>query len=140
MDLVRLCIEKQIGFSYIPQFSKDALDEFTEKERTMQSISDNALQVVEKIITKNDIRCTILSMPRFVIDKMKDISGKRKLQVVINNKDKYSMTFVPNRNYLYCGNNFVLKYKLINNDGSIIERNAKWAIDEKETIYIDINY
>lgn len=140
IDLIRVCIERQIGFSYSPQFSKEALDEFNKKEETVTVLTNNTdLQAVEKTITKNDIRCTILSMPRFIIDKMKEISIKRKLQVVVNKNDKYNMSFVPNRNYLYCGNDFVTKYKLKNKDGSIIERNARWSINEDEIIYIDIN-
>ncbi|MBQ9715567.1 MAG: restriction endonuclease, partial [Clostridia bacterium] len=31
IDLIRICIDKQIGFAYLPVFSKSALDEFTGK-------------------------------------------------------------------------------------------------------------
>ncbi len=138
-DLIRVCIDKQIGFTYIPQFSSEALDEFTNKTQiSITSINSSNVDYVDKLITKNDIRCTILSIPRYIVEKIKNNTLKKKIDVIVNGC-QYKLTFVPIRNYLYCGTEFFEKYKLKNNDGSVVEKFAKWSIDNNETINIIIN-
>ena len=139
MDLIRVCIDKQIGFAYIPQFSSEALDEFTNKKQIgITNLTSSSVDSVDKLITKNDIRCTILSIPRYIVEKIKNNTIKKKVNVKVNDH-QYKLTFVPIRNYLYCGNEFFKKYKLKNNDGSVVEKVAKWSIDDNETISILIN-
>lgn len=139
-DLVRVCIEKEIGFSYVPKFSTESLNQFTNRneQRTQNSIMDED-KVVEKLITKNDIRCTILSVPRYIVEKLSHNDEKRKIKVIMNNRKEYSLTFVPNRNYLYCGSAFINEYKLMDSDGTYFEKKAKWSIDDNEVIYISID-
>ena len=138
MDLIRVCIDKQIGFTYIPQFSADALDEFTNKTQINTSINTTTTNYVDKVITKNDIRCTILSIPKYIVEKITNNTLKKKLNVKVNDY-LYKLTFVPIRNYLYCGSEFFEKFKLKKGDGSVVEKNAKWSIENDEKINIIIN-
>ncbi len=64
-ELVRTCIEKEIGFTFKPVFSKTALDNIMEETSatpTQQSTT------VERIVTENDIRAYILILPRAIKD------------------------------------------------------------------------
>lgn len=138
-DLIRVCMDKQIGFTYIPQFSSEALNEFTNKAQVGITKTNSIIgDFVEKLITKNDIRCTILSIPRYIVEKIKDNTFKKKINVKVNDC-QYKFTFVPIRNYLYCGTDFFEKYKLKNKDGSIVEKIARWSIDSNETINMIID-
>ena len=145
-DLIKLCIEKQIGFAYRPVFSGEALDEFTNK-----SFKSNIAEVkkdytiegnentVKKLITANDVRCSLISVPRFIVDYIKNNHLKQKLKVIING-DKYQLTFSPVRKYLYLPNSkdVFQKYGIIQFDGSVIPKEAIWMIDESQVITINI--
>lgn len=64
-ELVSTCIEKEIGFTFKPVFSKTALDNI------MHEISAAAAQrstTVERVVTENDIRAYILVLPRAIKD------------------------------------------------------------------------
>lgn len=137
IDLVRICIEKQIGFAYKPIFSKSALDVFTNKNQTLNStISDYS---VEKTITTNDIRSHILSLPRVIVDKINNNNQKQPMKLVVNETD-YNVTFCPSRNYLSQITKIFRNYGLLQDDGTIIEKKAKWEINEQQqTIYLTIS-
>lgn len=82
IDLVRICIDKQIGFAYKPVFSKNALDEFTQVSKTVppQATSNNEFLIVDyvnKTITTNDIRAHIVSVPRAIVDKITNNTVKQ---------------------------------------------------------------
>lgn len=146
VSLVRICIEKQIGFAYKPVFSKSALDEFMRSNEFNEAVKDPSnittpteLEYVDKVITANDIRCNILSLPRIIFDKIDENKTSKKIKTVINNK-KYELSLSPERRYLYLAKeyNILSEFKLKNDDGTIQEHNAKWAIDNNQTIYITI--
>lgn len=146
LDLIRICIEKQIGFAYRPVFSKAALDEFTNKSSSIENISidnncliENRENQVKKLITSNDVRCNLISVPRFIVNHIKNNNAKQKLQVIIN-CDKYELTYSPARKYLYIPNSkdFFQKYEIIQSDGSVLPKEAVWMIDENQVITINI--
>ena len=142
IDLIRICIDKQIGFSYKPVFSKSALDEFTNKNQAMVAgINLNSsinLETVEKTITTNDVRVHIISLPRVIVDKIKNNDKKQPIKLIINESDSYDVTFCPSRNYLSQVTEIFRKYGLIQDDGTIVEKKAKWAIDTQQNIYLTI--
>ena len=152
IDLIRICIEKQIGFAYVPKFSKNALDEFTNKTTEGQNAQMSILPAesenisgkllsVNKMITTNDIRCNLFSIPRFIVDQINNNTEKQSLNVTINGIYNYQLTYSPLRKYLYVptGLGILKENKLVNEDGSINERMATWSIDkERQTIYIII--
>lgn len=146
LDLIRICIEKQIGFAYRPVFSKAALDEFTNKSSSIENISvdnnctiENRENQVKKLITSNDVRCNLISVPRFIVNHIKNNNAKQKLQAIING-DKYELTYSPSRKYLYIPNSkgFFQKYGIIQSDGSVLPKEAIWMIDENQVITINI--
>lgn len=144
-DLIKICIDKQIGFAYKPVFSEEALDKFTAKsvEATQHdkiSTAYSKLSFVSKTITLNDIRCSLLSIPRFIFDKIIDNTKKHSMEVIINGKDTQLLTFSPSRKYLYipASYNFFKQYGCAQNDGTLLEKQAEWAIDIDQKIYINI--
>ena len=142
IDLIRICIDKQIGFAYKPVFSTSALDEFTNKNQELvSSINLNSsadLATVEKTITTNDVRVHIISLPRVIIDKINNNDKKQSMKLIVNGSDHYSVTFCPSRNYLSQVTEIFRKYGLIQDDGTVIEKKAKWAIDTQQNIYLTI--
>lgn len=142
IDLIRICIDKQIGFAYKPVFSTSALDEFTNKNQELvSSINLNSsadLATVEKTITTNDVRVHIISLPRVIIDKINNNDKKQSMKLIVNGSDHYSATFCPSRNYLSQVTEIFRKYGLIQDDGTVIEKKAKWAIDTQQNIYLTI--
>ena len=144
--MVRICIEKQIGFAYKPVFSKESLDEFTKKVletdtevfNTNYTLTDKE-RSVNKIITSNDVSCNLISVPSFIVNHIKNNDTKQKLQVIINN-DKYELTYSPARKYLYVPNSkdTFQKYGIIQSDGSVLPKEAVWTIDENQVIVIKI--
>ena len=141
IDLVRICIDKQIGFAYKPVFSKSALDIFTNKKqelRPSETFFVFDFDSVEKTITANDVRVHIISLPRVVIDKINHNDQKQPMKLVVNGTDTYNVTFCPSRNYLSQVTEIFRKYGLLQEDGTIAERKAKWAIDAQQTIYLTI--
>ncbi len=146
LDLIRICIEKQIGFAYRPVFSKAALDEFTNKSSSIENISidnnctiENRENQVKKLITSNDVRCNLISVPRFIVNHIKNNNAKQKIQAIING-EKYELTYSPARKYLYIPNSkdFFQKYEIIQSDGSVLPKEAVWMIDENQVITINI--
>lgn len=139
IDLIHICIDRQIGFAYKPVFSKSALDEFTNKKQELDDTLNTCflfeLGTVEKTITANDIRVHIISLPRVITDKIENNTQKQPMKLVVNGTDTYNVTFCPSRNYLSQVTEIFRTYGLINDDGTIVERKANWAIDAQQTIY-----
>lgn len=142
IDLIRICIDRQIGFAYKPVFSKSALDEFTNKKQELDDTVNtdflSEFDTVEKTITANDVRVHIISLPRVIIDKIENNTQKRPVKLVVNGTDTYNVTFCPSRNYLSQVTEIFRTYGLLKDDGTIVERKAKWAIDAQQTIYLTI--
>lgn len=144
-DLVQICIDKQIGFAYQPVYSKEAMDEFMGKasapltaEPSEPLCSDvRDAQIVSKKISANDIRVKIISVPRFIIDKIEGNQEKHPMTVIVNG-DRHKFTYTPSRKYLYVPRDigFWTKYGLTDADGSIVERIADWSIDDDQVIKI----
>lgn len=147
IDLIRICIEKQIGFAYRPVFSKEALNDFTNKlscetSESQTTITKSKIQenTVVKVITANDVRCSLISVPRYIVDCIIDNTIKHKIKVIINSNDKYELTYSPARKYLYLPDSkaFFQKYGVIQEDGSVLPKDAIWSINDKQIIYITI--
>jgi len=142
IDLIRICIDRQIGFAYKPVFSKSALDVFTNKKQALDDTINTyflfEFDSVEKTITTNDVRVHIISLPRIIIDKIQNNKQKQPMKLVVNETDTYNVTFCPSRNYLSQVTEIFRKYGLIQDDGTIVERKAKWAIDAEQTIHLTI--
>ena len=142
IDLVRICIEKQIGFAYKPVFSASALGIFTNKKQELAPSTGSVFvfnfDSVEKTITANDVRVHIISIPRLILDKIKNNNQKQPMKLVVNTADTFNVMFCPSRNYLSQVTEILRKYGLMQDDGTVVEKKAKWAIDAQQTIHITI--
>ncbi len=143
IDLVRICIDRQIGFAYKPVFSKSALDEFTQTNTNIpqQSTINNEpiiVDYVNKTITTNDIRAHIVSVPRAIVDKIGNNTVKKSMKVIVNNSNEYDVTFCPGRNYISSVTKLLKDYGLRQEDGVIVEKTASWSIDANQIIHISI--
>ncbi len=147
--LVDICIQKQICCAYKPIFSFDAMKSFIlqnnndfEYNKDQNSIYNNKilLKGVSKVISYNDIRARIISVPAFIVLKLKNNNKKHFVNVQINNENSIrSLTFNPGRNYLGSVTDILKKYNLIDKDGSYNPKNAIWTIDTcNDIIYLKI--
>ena len=143
MDLVDICIQKEIGCVYKPMFSKEALKEFIaesddKSELTdVEEVKEDGLQFISKTITLNDIRAKIISIPSAVVEKIKDNKTKHNVYVIINGKE-HSLSFNPSRNYLGSVTSILKDNGLIKADGTYEQKNALWAILSDGKIIINI--
>ena len=95
-ELIRSCIDHEIGFIYTPVFSRDVMDSLMNRGEELSSdgkrYENGSLYVsVEKTITINDIRARILRIPRVVKEMMNEKShtvvidfegyGKKELKI-----------------------------------------------------------
>ena len=147
MDLVDICIQKQIACVYRPVFSSDALKDFLGKHDDESNKKDDdevktintssELQFVSKLITANDIRARIISMPSVIVEKISNNTTKHNVSVLINKKEKI-LTFNPSRNYLGSVTEVLKEHGLIKKDGTYEEKNAQWAVDQNQIIILNI--
>ena len=66
-ELVSTCIEKEIGFTFKPVFSKTALNNIMQNA----SVAPNEQgATVDRVVTENDIRAYILVLPRAIKERL----------------------------------------------------------------------
>lgn len=135
-ELISSCIELEIGFAYRPSFSKSAMDllmNFQDEEQ----VEVHDIEYVEKEITANDIRARIISIPKYIMDKISPEVSE--INVSINFDDIVKLSITRGRNYLARVVPLFRKYHLIDENDAVIPRKAKWHINELEQIiYIDL--
>ena len=123
-QLIQYCIEKGIGFNYKPVFSKSEIISLTKTEVSNPSgveIEDDYL--VEREITKNDIRAKILVIPQAIKNELND--DIYKCPVVFNGVEKH-LNIDKQRRYLGGVTDLYKQFGLLSNDGAFIPRKAKW--------------
>lgn len=145
--LINSCIEEQIGFVYKPEFSTEVMDKFWKKNVEQKVVEKNSSFAesernkeyieVEKVITKNDVKVRILSIPSSIFDKI-DLK-KEKIDVIVNNQKKYELSINKNRKYLSGVTDILKEHNLMTTEGIIQSKNAKWKYNIKsETIHLEI--
>lgn len=133
-DLVESCINLEVGFSFKPIFSKSSLDILM---NTSDSSPQDISEVVEKEITANDIRARIISIPKFIMDKIP--AELNEINVSVNDDEPIKLSITRGRNYLARVTALFNKYSLVDENGAAIPRKARWRINpEEEIIYIEI--
>lgn len=130
-ELVTSCIENEIGFVYNPEFSSRAMDSIM--NITPNINAENNTDSVEKWITANDIRARIISIPKFIMEKISDDTNK--VDVFINGEDSFSLSVCRPRNYLAKVTSIFKKYHLVDEEGTAFPVKAKWYYTD--TIHID---
>ncbi|MGN9166202.1 restriction endonuclease [Tissierellaceae bacterium HCP3S3_D8] len=141
-SLVISCIDKGIGFVYKPIFSAKRLDVFIDgKEEKINTelygTPKNGTDYIEKMITKNDVRARIISVPSSIMSKFS--KSDTRMDVIINGKDKCNFSINKGRNYFAGVTDIFRKYGLLSDDGIITSKKAKWRYDEQNNVvYINI--
>lgn len=145
-SLVTSCIDNEIGFVYKPMFSKNQMDKFMKKKGVILSkkndtpiINKNKLNVayIEKLITANDVRARIISIPSSIIEKFTD--DMKNVDILVNNKSKYNFNIIRGRNYFGSVTSMLREFNFISDDGTNIAKHSKWFYDsENKIVYINI--
>lgn len=133
-QLIQYCIEKGIGFNYKPVFSPKDIIALT---NSVQNGNDNvssttaSAYLVEREITKNDIRARILIIPQIVKNELPKTD--KKFNVVFNGLNK-KLNIDKTRRYFGGVTDFYKNFGLLTDDGVFISKKAKWRIDGDKII------
>lgn len=131
-QLIQYCIEKGIGFNYKPVFSKTDIIVLTQNmPNSAGSIESKSSYLVEREITKNDIRARILIIPQIIKNELS--KNDERFNVVFNGFEK-QLKIDKTRRYFGGVTDFYKKFELLTNDGIFISKKAKWRIDGDKII------
>ncbi|MCM1546122.1 MAG: restriction endonuclease [Clostridiales bacterium] len=134
-QLIQYCIEKGIGFNYKPVFSKNEIIALTQIQNSVNVTStEDRKYLVEREITKNDIRAKILVIPQVVKSELAE--NKDKFTVVFNGIQK-QLKVDKTRRYFGGVTELYRQFGLLTNDGAFVCKKAKWNIDG-DKIVIDL--
>ncbi len=134
-QLIQYCIEKGIGFNYKPVFSKNAILALTQsKPNTSFSTTTDNEYLVEREITKNDIRAKILVIPQIIKSELPENSEK--FVVIFNNVQK-QLNIDKTRRYFGGVTDFYKQFGLLTSDGVFVSKKAKWKISG-DKIVVDL--
>lgn len=129
--LVMSCIDNEIGFLFKPMFSKTQMDLFLNKTTTTVAAPQiatvhNAIEI-EKVITPNDIRARIISIPKTIMNAFGDDMTSVKVQV--NDTKEYTFNIIRGRNYFGGVTAFLKEFNMLSDDGVITSKKCKWQYD-----------
>lgn len=138
--LVMSCIDHQIGFLYKPIFSKKQLDKFLKRDTNVNLVINSNLYIeyIEKMITKNDIRARIVSIPSKIMEQFNE--NQSSVKVNINNDKNYTFNIVRGRNYFGGVTTFLKEFNLLTDEGTIYPKKSKWFYDKENAtvkIYLE---
>lgn len=138
--LVMSCIDHQIGFLYKPIFSKKQLDNFLKRDTNVNPVINSILHIeyIEKLITKNDIRARIVSIPSKIMEQFNE--NQPSVKVNINNDKNYTFNIVRGRNYFGGVTTFLKEFSLLSDEGTISPKKSKWFYDKENAtvkIYLE---
>ncbi len=133
--LVMSCIDNQIGFLFKPLFSKNQMDLFLNKTSPAVEKVQNEMPIdtseIEKVITPNDIRARIVSIPTAIMKAFGNDLTNVKVQV--NDIKEYTFNIVRGRNYFGGVTAFLKDFGLLSEDGVINSKRCKWKYDSSTT-------
>ncbi len=131
-QLIQYCVEKGIGFNYKPVFSPKDIITLTQNTQTnLVNISPTSAYLVERDITKNDIRARILIIPQIIKNELS--KNEEKFNVVFNGLEK-QLNIDKMRRYFGGVTDFYKNFGLLTNDGIFVSKKAKWRIDGNKII------
>ena len=131
-QLIQYCIEQGIGFNYKPVFSKNDILSLTQCEQQVDNfVVSESVYLVEREITKNDIRARILIIPQVVKNELPE--NKVKFNVVFNGIKK-QLNIDKSRRYFGGVTDLYKQFGLLTSDGIYINKKAKWRIDNDKII------
>ena len=129
--LVMSCIDNEIGFLFKPVFSKTQMDLFLHKApvaaTATQNTNNDDIVEIEKIITTNDIRARIVSIPKTIMNAFGDDMAN--VTVKVNDTKEYTFNIVRGRNYFGGVTAFLKEFNMLSDDGVITPKKCKWQYD-----------
>ena len=131
VQLIQYCIEKGIGFNYKPVFSKSEILVLTKCEPAHNTVAANNDYLVEREITKNDIRAKILVIPQVIKSELAE--SEEKFKVVFNGVEKL-LNIDKSRRYFGGVTDFYKQFGLLTDDGAFVSKKAKWKINGDKII------
>lgn len=131
-QLLQYCIEYGIGFNFKPVFSPKSIIALTQNKQAVGTIAEQqADYVVEREITKNDIRAKILVIPRLIKERLpEDIEQC----VVVFNGNERKLKIDKTGRYFGGVTELYKKFGLLTNDDIFISKTAKWRIENGKVI------
>lgn len=134
-QLLQYCIEYKIGFNFKPVFYPDEIISLTQTKQTVGTIAAQQTDyIVEKEITKNDIRARILVIPRIIKEQLS--KNKNEFTVVFN-KTNCQLRIDKSRRYFGGITELYRTFGLLTDGGIFISKLAKWKI-KNDIIYIEL--
>ena len=134
-QLLQYCIEYKIGFNFKPVFSPKDIVVLTRNNQVVGTITEQQTDyLVEREITKNDIRAKILVIPRIIKEQLKEITEL--YSVVFNGKER-QLKMDKSGRYFGGVTELYKTFGLLTNDGIFVSKTAKWKI-MKNKIIIDL--
>lgn len=131
-QLIQYCIEHGIGFNYKPVFSKNDILSLTQCEQPADNfVVSESGYLVEREITKNDIRARILIIPQVVKNELP--LDKETFNVVFSGIKK-QLNIDKSRRYFGGVTDLYKQFGLLTSDGIFINKKAKWKIDNDKII------
>jgi len=129
--LIESCIDKGLGFKVKPVFSKENLDYLMKKEvkknMTLNTaVTENTEEFIRKVVTKNDIRSRILSIPTSIYEKL-DLT-KEKHIIEFSPNEVLSLKLNKDRKYFGGITEIYKKYGLIDEGNICVSKMSLWAI------------
>ena len=134
--LITSCIDNEIGFVFKPVFSSEQMDIFFKnRNKTQEFIEKKEIKLkeenyIEKMITSNDIRARIVSVPSSIMSHLKE----NEVKVLVNNEKEYRFSINKRRNYFAKVTEFLKEYELLTSDGVKNPKKLKWIFDKEKQI------
>ncbi|MGN1079564.1 MAG: restriction endonuclease, partial [Alphaproteobacteria bacterium] len=131
-QLIQYCVEHAIGFNYKPVFSKNDIISLTQcGQPTENFVVSESEYLVEREITKNDIRARILIIPQVIKNELS--IDKETFNVVFNGLNK-QLNIDKSRRYFGGVTDLYKQFGLLTSDGIFINKKAKWKIDNNKIV------
>jgi len=134
ISLIESCIEHDLGFIYKPVFSKQRMEEIMENTTIDVEDSDDNI-FIEKKVTSNDIRASILRVPKLIFDNLPIEQSTLKVSFESNNYKNYNID--SSRCYIGGVTSIFKKFGLKTDDGIYIPKKSIWKFN-KQTFEVEI--
>lgn len=137
--LIESCIDLQIGFIYSPIFSSKMLDKVMIKEvsdKQVETIQDSVIDfIIEKLITKNDIRAKIIRVPNEIIKLFPD--NIKNLKIKLGNSEVSEYKYNSDGRFISGVSQFFHENELLDDLGGMNPKKSKWGYLEG-TVYVEV--
>lgn len=121
-ELVRSCIDYEIGFVFKPVFSRSALDNIMRNEPPAESEPPSE---IERTVTTNDIRAYILVLPRIIRDILPENAST--IEIQFGNLPCKTFNLSADRRYVGGITQMYKHFGLRRSDGVFIPKKAVWS-------------